>query len=213
MKILSALTFLSATLTVYFEYSDRRLVYFFKPLTLIFIISIVWFYAAAATGFYRRAILAGLFFSLAGDTLLINPQNFVFGLASFLAAHLCYIAAFARAAAAREERFNPLSLSAFAVGGGMLWLVYGGVPGHLKLAVVFYALAISAMLGAAVNFYLAKKTPEALFALSGAFLFVASDSALAYNKFKGEFFLAKLVILGTYFLAQWLIARSTAAAA
>jgi uncharacterized membrane protein YhhN len=90
----------------------------------------------------------------------------------------------------------------------MLWLVYSQVPANLKIPVVFYALAISIMLAAAFNFYLAIKTPEALFALSGAFLFVISDSALAYNKFNKEFYLAKLVILATYFLAQWLIARS-----
>lgn len=204
MNILSGLTFISAALTVYFEYFDRRFVYFFKPLTLVFIISIVWFYGAAK-GFYRAAILAGLAFSLAGDTFLINPQNFVFGLASFLTAHLCYVAAFA---AASERKFKRLSLAAYSIGALMLWLIYGDVPANLKIAVVFYALAISTMLAGALNFYLTRKTPAALFALSGAFLFVVSDSALAYNKFSGEFFLAKLVILATYFFAQWLIARS-----
>lgn len=204
MKILSILTFISAFLTVYFEYFDRRFVYFFKPLTMVFIISIVWF-CGATRGFYRRAILAGLVFSLVGDTLLINPQNFVFGLAAFLVAHLFYLAAFFKAC---EKKFNPLSLAAFAIGALTLRLIYGGVPANLEIPVAFYALAISMMLCAAFNFYLIKKTPESLFAFSGAFIFVISDSALAYNKFGEEFILAKLVILGTYFFAQWLIARS-----
>lgn len=204
MKILSVLTFLAAALTIYFEYFDRRWVYLLKPLTLVFIISIVWFYGTAK-GFYRWTILAGLVFSLVGDVLLINPQNFVFGLTSFLVAHLFYIAAFFKAA---EGKFNPLSLVAFAIGAGMLWLIYGGVPDRLKIPVVFYALAISTMLSAALNFYLTKKAPESLFAFSGAFLFVISDSALAYNKFGEEFLLAKFLILSAYFTAQWLIARS-----
>jgi uncharacterized membrane protein YhhN len=87
-------------------------------------------------------------------------------------------------------------------------LISGGVPEDLKIPVIVYALAISTMLGAAWNFYLTQKTPKAVFALSGAMIFVLSDSLLAYNKFNEEFFLAKLLILSTYFLAQWLIARS-----
>src|SRR5688572_16858259 len=132
MNILSFLTLLAAILTVYFEYFEpRRLVYFFKPLTLVFTISIVWF-CSASKGFYRWAILMGLFFSLVGDTFLIDPRNFIFGLASFLAAHLCYIAAFF---AAFERRFNPLSLGAFSIGAVMLWLIYGNVPANLKMPV------------------------------------------------------------------------------
>jgi alkenylglycerophosphocholine hydrolase len=44
---------------------------------------------------------------------------------------------------------------------------------------------------------------------AGALLFVASDSALAWNRFRGEFRGAQIFILGTYFAAQWLIALST----
>lgn len=206
MKILSLLTFLAAVATIYFDYHDKRFVYFFKPLTMIFIIALAWFYGSGERkGFYRRAILAGFVFSLVGDTFLINPQNFVFGLASFLVAHLCYIAAFFKAG---EGKLNPVSPAAYLVGFAIFMLISGGVPESLKIPVVVYALAISTMLGAAINFYLTRKTPPSLFALAGAIFFVLSDSLLAYNKFNEEFFLAKLLILSTYFLAQWLIARS-----
>lgn len=204
MKILSLLTFISAVLTIFFDYRDKRFVYLFKPLTMIFIIALVWFYGERK-GFYRRAILAGFAFSLAGDTLLINPQNFVFGLASFLVAHICYIAAFFRAG---EGKFKPVSLLAYPVGGAIFMLVSGGVPENLKIPVAVYALAISTMLSAGVNFYLTQKTPAALLALAGAAFFVLSDSLLAYNKFNGGFFPAAVLILSTYFFAQWLIARS-----
>ena len=44
---------------------------------------------------YKQAIIAGLFFSLVGDVLLILPQDvFILGLISFLVAHLFYIGAF-----------------------------------------------------------------------------------------------------------------------
>src|SRR5215213_1970443 len=174
MKILSFLTFLCAVLTIYFDYQDKRFVYFFKPLTMIFIIALAWFYGERK-GFYRWAILAGFVFSLVGDTFLINPQNFVFGLASFLVAHLCYVAAFSKAGAGK---FNAVSLAAYLVGFAIFMLISGGVPENLKVPVVVYALAISTMLGAALNFYLTQKTPKAVFALSGAMFFVLSDSLL-----------------------------------
>ncbi|MDQ3800308.1 MAG: lysoplasmalogenase [Acidobacteriota bacterium] len=205
MKILSFLTFVSAVLTIYFDYQDKRFVYLFKPLTMIFIIALVWFYGNGRKGFYCWAILAGFAFSLVGDTLLINPQNFVFGLASFLVAHVCYIVAFFKAG---EGKFKPVSLVAYPVGGAIFMLVSGGVPENLKIPVAVYSLAISTMLGAAINFYLTQKTPAARFALVGAAFFVLSDSLLAYNKFNGGFFLAAVLILSTYFFAQWLIARS-----
>lgn len=205
MKLLSFSTFVCAALTIYFEYDDRRFIYLYKPATLVFIIALVWFYGERQ-GFYRWAILGGLMFSLAGDVFLINPQNFVFGLVSFLVAHLFYVTAFAKAGAGR---FNPLAPGAYLIGGALFLLIAGGVPAGLKIPVIIYALAISTMLAAAVNFYLTKKTPESDFALSGAALFVLSDALLAFNKFGGEFALAKLLILATYFTAQWLIARST----
>jgi uncharacterized membrane protein YhhN len=48
-----------------------------------------------------------------------------------------------------------------------------------------------------------------LLAFLGAILFIASDSLLAVDKFKGRFRSAQLLILTTYFTAQWLIALST----
>jgi uncharacterized membrane protein YhhN len=205
MKILSGLTFIFAVLTISFEYLDRRFLWFFKPLTMIFIIASVWL-SGARNCFYRNAILAGLAFSLVGDVFLINQQvYFVHGLAAFLVAHLFYVAAFAKAGA---SKFNSLALGAFAVGFVLFLIISGGVPAGLKIPVIFYTLAISTMLAAALNFYLTKKTPQARFALAGAALFVVSDAILAFNKFGYEFYAAKIFILSTYFLAQWLIARS-----
>ena len=61
----------------------------------------------------------------------------------------------------------------------------------------------------ALNRWLATGEAGSALALAGALLFVASDSALALNRFKGEFKGAQAVVLGTYFAAQWLIALST----
>ncbi len=42
----------------------------------------------------------------------------------------------------------------------------------------------------------------------GAILFMISDAVLALNKFKKSFFSAELIILTTYYTAQWLLAVS-----
>lgn len=197
---------ISAVLTILFEYQNRQLLWIFKPLTMIFIIGLAWIYGERKF-FYLWAILAGLVFSLIGDIFLIIPEiYFVFGLMSFLFAHIFYTIAFFKAGGCK---FNFFSLTAFIIGIIILKLNYEGVPEALKIPVIVYAAAISLMLCFAFNFYLTKKTPKALFALSGAFLFVVSDSILAFNKFTYEFFFAKIIILITYFTAQWLIARST----
>jgi uncharacterized membrane protein YhhN len=50
----------------------------------------------------------------------------------------------------------------------------------------------------------------ALLAAAGAVIFMASDSALALNRFRAKFASAELLILSTYWLALWLMALSVA---
>ena len=48
----------------------------------------------------------------------------------------------------------------------------------------------------------------AWWAAVGAVLFVASDAALALVRFRADFAGSRAFVLGTYFLAQWMIATS-----
>lgn len=206
--VLSLLALASALLTIRAEYrGPRRQVYVFKPLTVVLVILIALQTKHATTPQYKQLIVAGLLCSLAGDVLLIWPrERFVAGLVCFLLAHLCYIAAFTVADGAR-------ALSAW---GGAALLLYGALMlrllwprlGKLKAPVVVYVAAILLMAWLALNRWLAGEAGSAL-VLAGALLFVASDSALAWNRFRGEFKGAQAVVLSTYFAAQWLIALST----
>ncbi|MCB0300999.1 MAG: lysoplasmalogenase, partial [Calditrichaeota bacterium] len=54
------------------------------------------------------------------------------------------------------------------------------------------------------------QSPAALWGMIGAILFVISDTSLAFNRFVKRFRNAQLLILSTYFIAQYLIARSVA---
>jgi uncharacterized membrane protein YhhN len=69
-------------------------------------------------------------------------------------------------------------------------------------------LVIMAMAWQALARWLQKRDKAALLACLEALLFVASDTLLAFNHFKGRFHNAVLFYMGTYYAAQWLISLS-----
>jgi uncharacterized membrane protein YhhN len=206
--ILTVLAFCSAVLTILSAYQKRHLThYLFKPLTMIFIIVIALFQEHSTSPFYRQAIIAGLIFSLAGDIFLMLPQDrFIPGLVSFLAAHVFYIVAF-MGESSRALSFY--TLIPFVIYGCLMLSVLWPHLGKMRLPVVMYMLAILVMGWTAAGRRLLTEQEGSLLAFLGAILFIVSDSALALDKFKGRFRSAQLIILSTYFTAQWLIALST----
>ena len=204
--VLSTLVLASALLAIRAEQTGvRRQVYFFKPLTTALII-LVALQAKHEPGAYGTLVVAGLVCSLAGDVFLMLPRDrFVAGLVSFLFAHLFYIAAFTLDGVhVRGWTAVPLLL----YGARMLRLLWPRL-GKLKAPVVIYVVVILSMALQASSRWLAVGSWGSAAACAGALLFVASDSALAWRRFRGEFGGAQAVILGTYFAAQWLIALST----
>ncbi len=205
MILLSILAFIFAALTIFFEYRDKRLVYLFKPLTMICLIAIAFFFGEA-NGLYFWLVFVGLIFSFVGDVFLVEPEkHFIYGLAFFLVAQILYAVAFGFSA---QGKFAPLALFAYAFGIAMPMLIFRGVQKELKIPVAIYAFAIATMLFLAWNFWLTQQTSNAVLALLGAILFAISDSLLALDKFRMAIPYAKVPVLITYFLAQWLIARS-----
>lgn len=193
------------------EYARPRrawLTYFFKPLTTILILVIALLPGTFATENYARAIALGLLFSLMGDIWLMLPRDrFLYGLASFLVAQLCY--AFAFAGGASAQGFGWVAFALALVGVLILRYLWQGLPGALRPAVLLYVAAILAMAALAVGRALAAPSPGSISAAIGALLFTASDATLAINRFRKPFPLAQAVIWLTYFSAQLLIALST----
>ncbi len=198
---------LSAMLHIRAEYRGPRWqVYLFKPLTTSLIILFALALPPSSPAPYKALIVLGLLFSLGGDVFLMLPSDrFIFGLLSFLVAHLFYIAAFTRG-----------------VGFGLTWwalllyVVYGAAMlallwpqlGAMRLPVLIYMAVILIMGWQALERRHALGTPASLAAAVGAALFVISDSALALDRFRRPFPAARAVVLTTYFAAQWLIAWS-----
>jgi uncharacterized membrane protein YhhN len=205
---LSLLALASAALHIRAEFRGPRWqIYLCKPLTTSLILLLAALLPSGEAGAsYRLLIVAGLAFSLAGDVFLMLPSDrFLPGLASFLVAHLIYIAAFAGTAGFGHA--YPAMLPVAAVAGGLLRVLWPHL-GSDRLPVLVYVAVIATMGWQALAQWLAVGETWALCALLGATLFVASDAALAINRFKGAFAASPLAVLGTYYPAQWLIALS-----
>ncbi len=206
---LSAAAAASAALAVRGHYAGprRTLVYVFKPLATLLILAIALWPPGGAAGRYAGAVALGLVFSLAGDVFLMLPADrLVEGLASFLAAHVCYIAAFTSGTGFVADTVPTVAFGA--LGLLLLRLLWPGVPGRLRVPVVLYLAVILTMAVQTTGRALRVHDLSGPLAAAGAALFVLSDSLLAWDRFRIPFRSARAVVLSSYFLAQWLIALS-----
>ncbi len=199
----AGLVFLSAGLSIYGDKpNNRTLHYIFKPLTILVLIVSLFTMAGPNTEF-KNWVLLGLILSLLGDIFLMLPKDrFIAGLVSFLLAHFSYVAAFSLSFNGEITGWWLLSL--IVIGAGYYSLLARDL-GKLKIPVLVYTTAILAMVWLAGELYWATGSLFSLWLMIGALIFAVSDASLAWNKFKQPYRGAQLVILSTYFLAQWLI--------
>lgn len=208
--ILLALTFfvfLSAFFTIHAKYNGPPpRVYVFKPLTTVLIFLSACMADASLSSPYQRLILLGLLFSLAGDVFLMLPgDRFLFGLSSFLIAHVFYIFAFI---SGTGFGCTPCIIGIVLAVGILMAFLLLPCTGRMKLPVLFYMIIILVMAWQAWERFHANGRMNSLMAAAGAALFVFSDSLLAWNRFRRPFRSAEAVKLAAYFTAQWLIALS-----
>jgi len=205
--ILPALVVVCAVLATWSQVKDRtRLHYVTKPLTTALIIAVAALAAAPVPPAYKTLVLAGLVFSLIGDAALMFPEKlFTAGLVAFLAAQVLYIFAFKTPAG---QGISFLIFLPFILYGLLMFFLLAPGLGPMKLPVLVYIGAITAMAGFAATRYVHLGGTRPLLAFIGAILFLISDSVLAYDRFGKKFRLARVIVLGTYFPAQLLIALS-----
>lgn len=145
-------------------------------------------------------VVAGLGLSWAGDVALMKPGDAAFGagLGSFLAAHLCYLAAF------RERRGRAVGGHGLRIAYLLAWLALNALllpkAGKLRVPVFVYGTALAAMAVASSD------TGSPALAAGGA-AFLVSDSVLALNRFgAADIPAAGAIVMLTYTAAQGLIA-------
>ncbi len=174
-------------------------------LALIFIINL-----KPGDNFLHKFMLAGLFFSWAGDIILEIPEEtadlFIPGLISFLLAHVMYLTTFfmTRGENFINKRGIWLLLPVLLFGTGIISYLHNHV-GDMMIPVIIYTVVILAMLTGAINRLKKVIALSYWLVLSGAILFLISDSALAINKFGHPFPGSSVLIMTTYLLAQYLI--------
>jgi len=202
---------LSAGLHIRAEYRGPRWqVYLFKPLTTTLLLLLATLSYSAHGPRYQLGVALGLACSLLGDVFLMLPRDrFVPGLASFLLAHLAYVAAFASGVPLGTAPALVLPLLAAAT--ALLWLLWPGL-GRLRLPVLLYTATILLMVWLAWGRSWALAGPGSALAAAGATLFMTSDALLAMNRFHRPFGSAQALIMTTYVAAQTMICLSVGAA-
>lgn len=177
-----------------------------RPLAILLILAVG---LAGSPGSYRTLIVAGLALSAIGHLLpLLSDAYFLASMGVFLAVLFSYIGAFWPGVGlhgAWIARLVYLTLGIAMVAA--LWPFLGPV---FRVAVTIYAALVVMMAGQAAGRWSLRRTPGARSAGIGAALFMISDGLLALDRFRAAFPGARVAVLLTYYLAQWLIARSTA---
>jgi len=196
--VLLAVAAVAAVVDWYAVARDRRRIeYVCKPLVMVALIGVALTLEPANPA--RRAwfVAAGVF-SLGGDVLLMLPRDrFIAGLASFLVAHLCYVAGFAT---------EPLTAAGAAAGAVVMVLALALYARPLLRAVRRTAREVAvplygyiAAIGVMVVLALGSALP---LAAAGALLFAVSDATLAWSRFVQSWSWARVAVMVTYQLGQ-----------
>ena len=179
-----------------------------KPLIIPFLTIALQMLMQPSAG--KKLMTAGLLCSFAGDVLLLRDQEpafFIAGLACFLLTHICYTIYFISLNQGHPSLLlkKPYWLLIVLLYSVSLVVLLFPELGGMKVPVLVYAVALSAMLLTAINCFYAVKPASAYLLISGASFFVLSDSLLAINRFYKPLAGAGLFIMLTYCVAQYLI--------
>lgn len=189
---LLALSYITSTLTTTYSWS-----FLHKAAPILLLGVIVWKRASLST---RWWLIAGVLSSAAGDMLLALPlkHSFILGLSAFALAHILYSKFLF--GWRNLNRLNLLTVSLFSAYLVVMLFLLLPVVGSLRLPVIGYFVVISVMFISA----LAANTQGYALRL-GALLFLVSDSLLAINAFITPLPLQSVLVMSTYYAAQFFI--------
>ncbi len=186
--------------------------YFTKPLIMIWMALYFVVNAKDLKHPIVKPLLLAYLFSWLGDIALLfsGTTFFIAGIGFFLFAQLCYIFLFQKTEAPFSKSLIRKK-TAWIIPVAIYGIVFGGIilpavsSTHIKIALALYALTILLMALSAFN---RKKRVPALsfsFVLSGALLFVLSDSMIAISRFVTKIPNTGFWVMATYIAAQCLI--------
>ncbi len=162
-----------------------------------------------------KFIVGALVFSWLGDLLLMLQGQFdglfIFGLAAFLIAHLCYIFGFRLAKFHETSKTNRSFIHArlvflIFIGGTLIYMLYPYLD-EMLVPVISYTIVIIFMAIAALFRRGWTVDKSFIMVYSGALLFIMSDAMIAIDKFMTPIVHGNLLIMATYIGAQFLIVK------
>lgn len=156
---------------------------------------LLYFVYSQMTQKHERLFFVGLICSTFGDFFLDFGRDnlFLFGLGSFLLAHLFYMACLWPVAGKRYT----LVIGYIVYGVSMLWLIGPGL-GSLMIPVVIY---IGVLLLMGISTLVSQKSNGWL--VIGGLSFVISDSLIGLNRFYQPIPYSHFLIMMTYYFAQY----------
>lgn len=198
--LLSALSGVAA-----FYAENSTLYYVLKPLTTILIILFALIHGYKPEKQSLKTMIFALLFCLLGDVLLMKESFFVFGLGAFLIAQVLISLSFVRVDGFKNY-FKPFILLIL-IGGGFYSFLYPSLN-ELAIPVLVYVICILVMVWQGIGLYVWKKKKPFFIIMAGAILFMISDCIIALNKFVYSFDMSQLLVLTTYWMAIFLLAKS-----
>jgi uncharacterized membrane protein YhhN len=132
----------------------------------------------------------------------VSANYFIYGLASFLLAHIMYILVFSKKRSRKPSVYFIIILLIYVL--ALLSLIFKGL-GEMMVPVFLYIAAIMTMVVYASMREKEKSISSYNLVFLGAICFMVSDSLIALNKFHAPLPLSNLSIMFTYGIAQLLI--------
>lgn len=183
-----------------------------KPLLMIFLFLYVLSIKELSN---KIIILIALFFAWLGDVFLMipgsNPLFFQLGLGSFLVMQVVYILLFLKQSS--HLKFIPIRhivltmIPIILYVGLFLNFLLPNIVEGLQLPVVVYAFALGSMMYFSLQRIQFSSRNNFWLVAFGAFLFVVSDSLLAFGKFYYSFPGNSFLVMSTYILSQLLLIK------
>lgn len=198
--LLVAITDVYAVIT-----QNKSLEMIFKPLLMTTLV-VVYLVSVKKPNFW---LISALFFSFWGDVFLLDKANyFVFGLASFLLAHIMYIKMTTQFLTKKAMSKIVLAAIPFVLlFTALLFLIFDNL-GEMLVPVIVYGITIATFGASTLLNYQQEKTTANTWLLLGALLFIASDSLIALNNFYQPKHLFDVSIIILYVVSQYLIVKA-----
>jgi uncharacterized membrane protein YhhN len=184
-----------------------ELVYVVKPLLTL---TLIFLYTLTLSRINKLYIYAMLCCFVGDVFLLFKGQQlyFILGLVSFFLAHVFFIKiVFKRLIKVSYKKILTTYIP-FLVLFIFLFLFISRSVGKMWIPVLIYGMVISLFVSVALVANEERRSIKSLYMLTGAIVFIISDSLLAVDKFYYSLPVFEVIVMFTYIVALYLIYRS-----